>query len=155
MHASCSWPLARRSWSLSPAGWRPNDGDPIRDSLTKALRDSGDPHVHVVLLSYQPSTFRLGLKVKRDSAYRIADVLAAVDAALREHYSFEARSLGQPVLQSDVIAVAHSVPGVVAIDLDFLYGGTAPLSQVDKSRQTGRSHRARARSAAWRCPRSC
>ena len=113
-----------------------NDGDPIRDSLTKTLRDSGDPHVHVVLLSYQPSTFRLGLKVKRDPAYRIADVLAAVDAALRQHYSFDARSLAQPVLQSDVIAVAHSVPGVVAIDLDFLYGGTAPSSQVGKSRQT-------------------
>jgi baseplate J-like protein len=113
-----------------------NDGDPIRDSLTKALRDSGDPHVHVVLLSYQASTFRLGLKVKRDPAYRIADVLAAVEAALREHYSFDARSLAQPVLQSDVIAVAHSVPGVVAIDLDFLYGGTAPSSQVPTSRQT-------------------
>jgi hypothetical protein len=113
-----------------------NDGDPIRDSLAKALRDSGDPHVHVVLLSYQASTFRLGLKVKRDPAYRVADVLAAVEAALREHYSFDARSLAQPVLQSDVIAVAHSVPGVVAIDLDFLYGGTAPSSQVGTSRQT-------------------
>jgi hypothetical protein len=113
-----------------------NDGDPIRDSLTKALRDSGDPHVHVVLLSYQASTFRLGLKVKRDPAYRIADVLTGVEAALRAHYSFDARSLAQPVLQSDVIAVAHSVPGVVAIDLDFLYGGTAPSSQVGKSRQT-------------------
>jgi predicted phage baseplate assembly protein len=112
------------------------EGDPIRDSLIKALRDSGDPHVHVVLLSYQPSTFKLGLKVKRDPAYRIADVLAAVEAALRAHYSFDARSLAQPVLQSDVIAVAHSVPGVVAIDLDFLYGGTAPSSQVGKSRQT-------------------
>jgi hypothetical protein len=113
-----------------------SQGDPVRDSLTKALRDSGDPHVHVVLLSYQPGTFRLGLKVKRDPAYRIADVLAAVEAALREHYSFDARALAQPVLQSDVIAVAHSVPGVVAIDLDFLYGGTAPSSQVPKSRQT-------------------
>jgi hypothetical protein len=39
------------------------------------------------------------------------------------------------VLQSDVIAVVHSVPGVVAVDLDFLYGGTAPASQTVKSRQ--------------------
>ena len=42
----------------------------------------------------------------------------------------------QPVLQSDVIAVAHSVPGVVAVDLDFLYGGTAPAAQTVRSRQT-------------------
>lgn len=113
-----------------------NEGDPIRDSLQAALRQSGDPHVHVVLLSYQPSTFRVGLKVKRDPAYKIADVLTGVEAALREHYAFDARNLSQPVLQSDVIAVAHSVPGVVAVDLDFLYGGTAPASQVAQSRQT-------------------
>ena len=42
----------------------------------------------------------------------------------------------QPVLQSDVIAVAHAVPGVVAVDLDFLYGGTAPAAQTVRSRQT-------------------
>jgi imidazoleglycerol phosphate dehydratase HisB len=40
----------------------------------------------------------------------------ALEAALRAHYSFASRSLGQPVLQSDVIAVAQSVPGVVAVD---------------------------------------
>jgi hypothetical protein len=28
------------------------------------------------------------------------------------------------------------VPGVVAVDLDFLYGGTAPAAQTLKSRQT-------------------
>jgi hypothetical protein len=89
----------------------------------------------VTLLSYQHSTFRIGLKVKRDPAYDLTQVLAAVEAALRAQYSFDARSLAQPVLQSDVIAVAHSVPGVVAVDLDFLYGGTLPSSQVPKSRQ--------------------
>jgi hypothetical protein len=111
------------------------EGNPIRDALRLALRDSGDPFVNVTLLSYQHSTFRIGLKVKRDPAYDIKQVLAAVEAALRAQYSFEARSLAQPVLQSDVISVVHSVPGVVAVDLDFLYGGTLPPSQVPKSRQ--------------------
>jgi predicted phage baseplate assembly protein len=111
-------------------------GSPIRESLQLALKQNGDPHVHVVILSYQASTFRLGLKVKRDPAYKLSDVLAAVEVALRAQYAFDARYLSQPVLQSDVIAVAHSVPGVVAVDLDFLYGGTAPSSQVVKSRQT-------------------
>jgi len=114
---------------LSPA-------NPVWNNLRTALRDSGDPHVQVGLLSYQSSTFRLGLKVKRDLAYAIEPLLAAVEAALRAHYSFDARALAQPVLHSDVVAVAHSVPGVVAVDIDFLYGGTLPASQVVKSRQT-------------------
>ena len=59
-----------------------------------------------------------------------------MEAALRAHYAFDARALGQPVLQSDVIAVAHTVPGVVAVDLDFLYGGTSPSAQTVQSRQT-------------------
>jgi len=112
-----------------------SDGSPVRNALRLALRDSGNPFVNVTLLSYQHSTFRLGLKVKRDPAYDIKQVLTAVAAALRAQYSFDSRSLAQPVLQSDVIAVVHSVPGVVAVDLDFLYGGTLPLSQVPKSRQ--------------------
>ena len=100
-------------------------------------KTSGDPHVNVALLSYQASTFRLGLKVKRDPAYER-------ETAARRGGSGVARALlvrrrarsAQPVLQSDVIAVAHSVPGVVAVDLDFLYGGTAPAAQTVRSRQT-------------------
>ena len=110
--------------------------NPVWNNLWLALKASGDPHVNVALLSYQASTFRLGLKVKRDAAYELKPLLAAVEAALRAHYAFDARALAQPVLQSDVIAVVHSVPGVVAVDLDFLYGGTAPVAQTLQSRQT-------------------
>ena len=113
-----------------------SSANPVWNNLWKALRDSGDPHVNVTLLSYQKSTFRLGLKVKRDPAYALEPLLAAVEAALRNHYAFDARSLAQPVLQSDVLAVAHSVPGVIAVDLDFLFGGTLPVSQTVKSKQT-------------------
>jgi hypothetical protein len=109
--------------------------NPVWDNLLLALKNSGDPHVKVALLSYQASTFRLGMKVKRDPAYELKPLLAAVESAMRAHYSFDSRSLAQPVLQSDVIAVAHAVPGVVAVDLDFLYGGTSPSVQTLKSRQ--------------------
>ncbi|MCJ7838779.1 MAG: putative baseplate assembly protein, partial [Burkholderiales bacterium] len=112
-----------------------SSSNPVWNNLWLALKASGDPHVKVALLSYQASTFRLGVKVKRDPAYELKPLLAAVEAALRAHYSFDARSLAQPVLQSEVIAVAHSVPGVVAVDLDFLYGGTLPAAQTGKSRQ--------------------
>jgi predicted phage baseplate assembly protein len=95
--------------------------NPVWKNLWLALKASGDPHVNVALLSYRPRSFYLGLKVKRDLAYELKPLLAAVEAALRKHYSFASRSLAQPVQQSDVIAVAHSVPGVVAVDVDFLY----------------------------------
>ena len=104
--------------------------------MRRALKASGDPHVNVALLPYRKSTFHLGLKVKCDPAYELKPLLAAVEAALRAHYGFDARTLAQPVLQSEVIAVVHSVAGVMAVDLDFLYGGTAPAAQARQSRQT-------------------
>ena len=113
-----------------------SSSNPVWNKLLLALKASGDPHVKVSLLSFQNSAFRLGLKVKRDPAYEPVPLLAAVEAALRSHYGFDARSLARPVLQSDVISVVHSVRGVVAVDLDFLYGGTAPAAQTKKSRQT-------------------
>ena len=109
--------------------------NPIWKNLTAALAASGDPHVAVRLLAHAPATFRLGLKVRRDPAYAAATVLAGVEAALRARFGFAARALGQPVQQSDVIATAQGVPGVVAVDLDYLYGGTAPASQTGLSRQ--------------------
>ena len=110
--------------------------NPVWNKLLLALKASGDPQVKVALLSFQNSAFRLGMKVKRDPTYELKPLLAAVEAVLRSHYGFDARALAQPVLQSDVISVVHSVPGVVAVDLDFLYGGTAPEAQTKKSRQT-------------------
>lgn len=111
-------------------------GGPIWRNLLTALQSSGDPHVPIALLSHQASHFRLGLKVGRDPAYAIEPLLLAVEAALRAHFAFDQRALGQPVLQSEVVAVVHGVPGVVAIDLDFLFGGTQPLAQVFPSNRT-------------------
>ena len=68
--------------------------------------------------------------MKCDPDFESAKVLLAVEAALRAHFSFDARELGQPVQQSDVIATAQAVPGVVAVDLTRLYGGTQPVQQT-------------------------
>jgi hypothetical protein len=119
-----------------PNGTTISPASPIWINLRDALVANGDPHVAVRLLTHQASTFRIGLKVKRDPGYEAKTVLAAVESALRLHFGFDARELGQPVQQSDVIAVAQGVPGVVAVDLDLLYGGTRPASQTQPSRQT-------------------
>jgi hypothetical protein len=101
-----------------------SDSSPMHANLLEALTSSGDPHVSVTLVSYQPRTFRLALRVTRDRAYAIGPVLAAVEASLRDTYSFEKRALGQPVIESEIVAVVHGVPGVVAVDLDGLLIGS-------------------------------
>lgn len=118
-----------------PDGAPLTPNSPVWQHLLGALKDSGDPFVAVQLLPFQASTFHLGIKVKRDPDYEAKTVLAAVEAALREHFAFDARELGQPVQQSEVIAVAQGVPGVVAVELTRLYGGTQPLVQTLPSKQ--------------------
>ena len=57
--------------------------------------------------------------------------MSDVETSLRDSFSFDARDFGQPVSQSEVIAVIQSVPGVTAVDLDKLYRSEAlPAEQV-------------------------
>ena len=55
-----------------------------------------------------------------DSRYVAAEVLAAVSAALLESFGFEGRDLAQSVTAAEVITLIHTLPGVVAVDLDEL-----------------------------------
>ncbi len=114
----------------APAGQPLDDSSPVWTSLLAALKASGDPLVAVQLVPAQLSTFSVGLKVRCDPAYDAQAVLAAVEAALRSAFGFAARDLGQPVQPSEVIAIAQAVEGVVAVDLDALYGGTLPAAQT-------------------------
>jgi hypothetical protein len=119
-----------------PVGTPPlTSASPSWTNLLAALKASGDPHVSVQLIALQASTFRIGLKIKCDPAYDSKIVVAAVEAALRAHYAFDQRALAQPVQQSDCIAVAQNVPGVVAVDFTRLYGGTQPAPQTYPSKQ--------------------
>jgi predicted phage baseplate assembly protein len=96
------------------------------DDLASSLRTHGDPHVEVLTLAGTTETFRLALKVAADPAYDADAVLAGVEGALRAAFSFDARDFVQPVYLSEVDAVAHTVPGVLAVDVDRLYKGSAP-----------------------------
>jgi predicted phage baseplate assembly protein len=116
-----------------PDGTAITSASPTWINLLDALRSSGDPYVPVLLLSYQASTFRVGLRIKRDPAYARETVLAAVESTLRAHYSFAERWLAQAVQQSEVISVVQAVPGVVAVDITRLYGGTFPSTQTNPS----------------------
>ncbi|MGC9419100.1 MAG: putative baseplate assembly protein [Rhodovulum sp.] len=102
---------------------------PVFQALRDAYRTYGDPLVGFDLLSYAIAKFRLGLKVAVDPAYEDDAVLDDVEAALRAAYAFDRRDFAQPIALSDVAAMAHGVPGVVAVDIDRLYRETGPQTE--------------------------
>ena len=105
------------------------DGGERLADLAGALRSHGDPRVQVLVLEGTKETFRLALKVVVDPLYEQDAVLAGVDTALRDAYSFAARGLAEPVFLSEIIATAHTVAGVLGVDVDSLYTGeTADLA---------------------------
>ncbi len=74
--------------------------------------------------------FRLAATIRRDEALPAGDVLSRAAAALAGRFSFTARSFGQGVPLSEVLAVLHRVRGVVSVDVNSLYTGATPdLSQ--------------------------
>lgn len=113
-----------------PAGAEINLAGDFGNNLMAAIRQAGDPFVPVQVKSYKKNAalFRLSARVKVDPDYETASVLAAVEAALRTKFSFDARNFGQPVVSSEVIAVMQSVPGVVAVDLNNIHRVGRPPS---------------------------
>lgn len=101
-------------------------GSVTHTNLLGAFRSLGDPLATVDLLSYQPATFRLGLRVKVDAAHDTDTVLLATEAHLRTAFDFAARDFAQAVSLSEVARAAHQVAGLLAVDIDLLYRATAP-----------------------------
>jgi predicted phage baseplate assembly protein len=100
------------------------------DRLRSAITAEADPNVVVVVLPCRAAAFRLSLKVRTAPDRDSGAVRAEVRSALRTAYGRAARSLGEPVQRSAVVAAAAGVPGVVAVDLDRLHReGTTPSLQ--------------------------
>ncbi|WP_353474581.1 putative baseplate assembly protein [Salipiger sp. H15] len=95
-------------------------------NLLAAYRALGDPLVGVALLSYQPVSFRLGLRLAVDPARETDRVKADLEAALHAAFAFAARDFGGVLSQSEVAAAAHRVPGVAAIDIDIFRRTSGP-----------------------------
>ena len=94
-------------------------------NLLAALRLAGDPFVSLRVKSYRPAYFRVAGKVKVNPDYETSAVLAAVNNALRQQFSFDVRAFGQPVFLSEVIAGVQAVAGVMAVDVNKLYRASA------------------------------
>jgi predicted phage baseplate assembly protein len=128
--ATWTWDGEQRNVFITvagPDGSAPSDAK-CRD-LVVALHESGDPHVLVRVAPCRLVRFRLeaGVKVQLDRAGEEEQVLTSVRQAVTDAFSFEARSIGEAVALSEVIAALQAVPGVQAVDVDLLYrAGEAP-----------------------------
>ena len=109
-----------------PGGAEIPAGSATHANLLSAFRALGDPHVGVELLSFEAAFFRLGIRVATDPAYVAEEVLAKTEARLRAAFGFAARDFAQPLAVSEIAAIGHEVPGVVAVDVDRLYRVQSP-----------------------------
>src|SRR5215207_383762 len=107
-----------------PDGSEPS-GD-LLESLLRGIRKAGDPHHPLFVRPYLPALFNVEASVKVDTDFLAKRVLAAVEESLRARFSFEARSFGESVALSEVIAAVQEVPGVVAVDVNAFYRGPDP-----------------------------
>ena len=92
-------------------------------SLRDSLLEFGNPLVPIQVESYTPVSFKLAGTIYADADRDPEVVGTAVNDALKEAFSFDARSFGESVTLSEVEAVVQNVAGVSYVDLDALYVG--------------------------------
>jgi predicted phage baseplate assembly protein len=97
----------------------PVDG-PIYGNLLAAIQKAGGPHVPVRVESCRKAFFQLAATVMVAPEAKPELVVAAVEAALRARFSFDARAFGQAVNLAEAMAAIQGVPGVIAVDIDVL-----------------------------------
>jgi predicted phage baseplate assembly protein len=127
----------RGNWVLltiaGPGGAIVQPGSELAVNLTRAIVDLGDVGARFELRAFRPALFEVGAKLAVDPEHLAERVLAAADGALRTAFSFDSRSFGAPVAQSEVEAVLQDVDGVVGVDLDTLARVGRPASEPDLS----------------------
>lgn len=117
--ATWTWDGQRRMVALTVAA----AAGPLlqTDSTIAALQGSiarcSEPNVDVAVLAYAPIYFKIEAAVQISSSAQVALLQPALEAALRNAFSFSARSFGQPVYQSEVIAAIQDVAGVLDVVL--------------------------------------
>ena len=90
-------------------------------NLTDGINVARHPDFDVVVESYESLSFDVKASIQVDRSYIAEDVFSAIKTALSNTFSFEKRSFGQAVTQSEIYATIQKVRGVVALDLDGLY----------------------------------
>jgi predicted phage baseplate assembly protein len=105
-------------------------------NLNEALHDFGDPHLPIRMDVRVALSLVIQASVALLPDYLWSDVQPRIQAALYARFGFQARSFGQPVFGSEIIAairtvrgVAHVLGGTVTLlDYDDLVAGLTPLA---------------------------
>ena len=95
-------------------------GDDVMTNLPKSIAAASDPSQRFAVAAYVQRYFSCGAQLAIDPRYRFADVQTAVAASLLQGFGFAARDLGQSVTAAEVMALIHTVAGVLAVDLTEL-----------------------------------
>jgi predicted phage baseplate assembly protein len=104
-------------------------------NLLIAMRSSGDPQVSLRVRSYRKRLFRLTARITRHPDWLAERVRSDVRDALVSRFGFSARTFGQRVALSEVMAVIQTVSGVVGVDVDAIFrtdliGGSGLLAPL-------------------------
>jgi hypothetical protein len=101
--------------------------DQARSDLRSVLLDAGDARLPLRVDAAEVVPVRVSISVVVDPAHEAKAVLDAVARSVSAALSIEARTLGQPLTNGDVILAAHAVAGVVAVNV------TVPRTDVPSS----------------------
>jgi hypothetical protein len=102
------------------------------DLVAALAAAGGGPSVPVVVRPASLYLIVLAASVRCDQALDWADVSGALQAAIFGAFGYGPRQLGQDVVISEIIAVAHSVPGVESFSVTAatLVSTTATASEL-------------------------
>lgn len=108
---------------MGAGGQKVQEGSELFGNLQDALLKYGLPSQKFLIQSSTPVAFSLRANVLVKKEFIAMEVLVAATRILQTKYGFAARSFGESVMQSEVIALIQQVPGVEMVDLDFLQQG--------------------------------
>ncbi len=123
-HASALWTGKRSVVHLTVASASGSPLDPTGDTmnaLRAAIARNADPSQVPMISSYLPAWFAVKLRIARDPAWSEDALAGRIRVALADRFSFARREFAQPVAGSEIVALVQAVPGVLSLDLDYLY----------------------------------
>jgi hypothetical protein len=119
------WSGEQRMILLTVAG--PDGAIPDTAALSRSIANASEPGIPVQIQSFTPVFFRLAGSITVLPDRIPANVQNDIETALRTAFGFDARSFGQAVNLSSLIAVIQDVSGVQDVELTALYRSDDPL----------------------------
>jgi hypothetical protein len=92
-------------------------GADVLTNLQKSIAGASDPTQRFIAAAYVQRYFTLSAQIAVDPRYLFAEVQANVQATLLAAFGFDARDLAQSVTAAEIMALVHTVAGVIAVDI--------------------------------------